>query len=218
MLTSEIIAYGRSLANIPSTNFFTDADALRAVNASWKDIYSVLTLEDDDYFVTSVTTSTGALTPYSGRENTFTYALPADFFRLRLVQYQDGSDWKSLQKMTLAEFGNWQNTPAYIMKGTNLVICDETSRTYEIWYYPAPVPITLTPDFDVKYPFEVIPEIIAYQVAIEIERKSKQPPGTIQMMEARRNELFTSFRKQVRRDDFNNIRVTNVYQSGGMWR
>lgn len=204
------------MANIPSTNFFTDADALRAVNASWKDIYSVLMLEDDDYFVTSVQTNTGALTPYTGRENTYQYALPAGFFRLRLVQYQDGSNWKPLQKMTLADFGNWQNTPAYILKGTNLIICDSSSRTYEIWYYPAPVPLTLSPDFDLTYPQEVIPEIIAYQVAVEIERKGKVP--SLPQMEARRNELFMSFKKQVRRDDFNNIRVTNTFEAGGMWR
>lgn len=204
------------MANIPSTNFFTDADALRAVNASWKDIYSVLMLEDDDYFVTSVQTSTGALTPYTGRENTYQYSLPSAFFRLRLVQYQDGSNWKPLQKMTLQDFGNWSNTPAYILKGTNLIICDDSSRTYEIWYYPAPVPLTLSPDFDLTYPQEVIPEIIAYQVAVEIERKGKVP--SLPQMEARRNELFTSFRKQVRRDDFNNIRVTNTFEAGGMWR
>jgi len=219
VLTSEIIAYGRSMANIPSTNFFTDEDALRAVNSSWKDIYSVLTLEDDDYFVTSLRLSQADFTPYEGRENTYIYSLPDDFFRLRLVQYAGSGSWFSLEKMTLTGFGSWPSGSGYMMRGRDLIIYDIADHEYELWYYPKPDTLTIVPvDFDLNYPYEVIPEVMAYQVAIEIERKGKQPPASIQTMEARRNELFLTFRRQLRRDDFQNIRVSNVFPSGGSWR
>lgn len=217
MLVSEIIAIGRSQADVPNTSFYTDADALRSVNMAWKQIYSQLATNDDDFFVTQF--AIPSLTAVSNRQNTYTYdfsGVSGGMYRLRLLQYQAGDFWRPVDKMTIQNFGSPQADPAYRIEGTKLWIFARNSYNYEMWYYPQPATLTLSPDTDLAYPLAVIPEIISYQVAADIRRKQSLNTDAY---ERRRNELFGSMAKQLRRDDFRPEKVTNEFAKGWQpWR
>ena len=211
MLVSTIITNGQSLAAVPNTNFFSAADALFSVQSSWKDIYALLCEHNDDYFVTQVYTTLASFTADSNRDFFYNYALPADFYRLRLFQYQpDSSLYFPVEKMTLENFGNLQSTPGYRMMGTNLVLFTQTSYTnWCIFYYPAPA--TLTTGTDLVYPNSFIPEIMSYQLAADIRRKQNLDFGDkIQ----RRDELIATMVRQINRDDAKAESPKNVFAQG----
>ena len=212
MLASAIISHGRSIANVPNTSFFTSTDALYSLNESYKDLYSILTRENDDFYATVVTVNTSAMTADTVRDYVYKYTLPSDFYRLRLLQQQQGSIWSTVAKLTLEQFGQSAMSPGYRFRGTELWIYDQSAPSeYQIWYYPNPVALTTTPDSDITYPGTLVPEILSYQIAMDIRRKQGQPDESLQ---ARRNELINTMIKQLNRDDNRAETVKNVFSQG----
>ncbi len=91
MKASEIIARARSVSDLPNTNFITHTDELSSLNEAWKDIYSALVENDDDYYVTRITLSIGSGDAVAGSTNEYLKALPSDALKIRYV------DWQSTQ-------------------------------------------------------------------------------------------------------------------------
>lgn len=212
MLASAIIAHARSIANVPNTSFFTATDAGLSLNESYKDIYRFLTDSNDDFYVTVVNVNTSAMTADSYRDNLYKYTLPSDCFRVRLIQRQDGEVWSSIAKMTLEQFGQSAVSPGYRFNNTQLWIYDIAAPSdYQIWYYPTPATLTVSPDSDVTYPGNLVPEIMSYQIAMDIRRKQSQPTDLI---EKRRNELVNTMLKQLNRDDNRAETVKNTFSQG----
>lgn len=211
MLVSTIITNGRSLADVPNTNFYTAADALFSVQASWKDLYALLCEYNDDYFVTQLYIPFASLTADSNRTFNYTYTLPSDFYRLRLLQYlSDGPMYFPVAKMTLENFGNLQNGPGYRLIGTTLDIYTQVSySTWCLYYYPAPA--TLTTGTDLTYPTSMIPEIMSYQVAIDIRVKQNLDVAD---KTARRNELVKTMLRQIGRDEAKAETPKNIFAQG----
>lgn len=221
MLVSTIIANGRLLADVPNTAFYTDAEALFAVNASWKDIYSSLADGGDDYFTKSIYFTSADLVADANRQYTYTYNLPTDFYKLRLFQYQGqgGMQYWPIERMNTSNFGNTQNTPSYRIVGQSSVALSNggqimlfttyLSPNYAFWYIPSPLTYILTDD--ISYPLSMIPEIMAYQVAIEIRRKQNVP---LEDKQKRRDELYSTMIKQITRDENRAEPVKNVFNQG----
>jgi len=211
MLASAIIAHARSIANVPNTSFFTATDALYSINESYKDLYSILTRENDDFFCTVVTVATSSMTADTTREHVYKYTLPATFYRLRLLQQHQGQQWVGATKLTLEQFGNSGQTPGYRFVAGELWIYDpSTPSTYQIWYYPNPVAITVSPDVDIVYPGTLVPEIMSYQIAMDIRRKQGLETGLVGQ---RRDELVNTMIKQINRDDNRAETVKNMFSS-----
>lgn len=213
MLVSTIITKGQTLANVPNTNFYTPTEALADVQTSWNQIYEMFCEMDDDLFATVIYVASSSFSVDANRKFTYTYALPSDFFRLRLFQYQSngaGATFLSVNKMTIENFGNTQNTPGYRLAGTNIEIYDPAAyQTYAIWYYP--VPVTLATNTDLTYPTQMVPEIMSYQSAIEIRRKQK---ADTTLWEQRKGELIDQMKKQLMRDDNKTETIKNVFGQG----
>ena len=211
MLVSTIISSGMLKADMPNTAFYTAAEALSDVQAAWSDIYAILCQGDDDYFLTEVYVLSTTFTTIPNRNFMYSYALPADFYRLRMLQYKGSQNtFYPVEKMTTENFGNSQASPSYRMVGLNLQIYDPMAYPmYYVGYYPAPE--TLTGASDLTYPNNMIPEIMVYQIAAEIARKMKRPP---EEYEKRRNELVESMRKQYSRDDFRAESIKNNFSIG----
>ena len=222
MLVSTIIANGQLLADIPNVSFYTPAESLFAVQLAWEEMYSLLCTNNDDYFVTPYyfTPSTDAAVTYDSNrqyvwllDTTNSTDFPDGFFRLRLIQYQGYGGtiaFYPVQKMTIENFGNTQNSPAYRFEGKYLAVYDTNNYSpYCIWYYPRP--ITLTTSTDLTYPYNMIPEIMAYQVAIEIRRKQK---ADVTLWEQRKKELVMKMEYQIGRDDSHGEPIKNQFGQG----
>lgn len=214
MLTSVIITQGRNLANVPNTSFYSDTEALFAVNIAYKQLYEQLMESSDDYYVTELYKTLSDFTADSNRQYFYSYSLPSDFYRLRLFQYQQsgGQIFLPIYKMTLEGYGNTQNVPAYRIEGTKIQLYNPNSvSSFCIFYYPQPATLTLSPDTDVVYPNTLIPEIMSYQLAAEIRRKQKLDTS---LWDQRRNEIMETFRRQVTRDDNKVETIKDTFRGG----
>ena len=76
-------------------------------------------------------------------------------------------------------------------------------------YYPSAA--TLATSTDLAYPSNMIPQIMSYQIAIEIRRKQKLP---FEDYEKRRDELKMTMTKNLPRDDFKTEKPKNEFALG----
>jgi len=229
MLVSTIITNGMLLADVPNVSFYTPAEQLFAVQLAWEELYAFFCTNNDDYFVNAYyfqpTTDPG-VTYDANRQytwlldttNTTDFPDPSSttysaFYRLRLIQFQGYGGtiaFYPVQKMTIENFGNTQNGPAYRFEGKYIAVYDPANyQTYCLWYYPRP--ITLTTSTDIQYPYNSIPEVLAYQLAIEIRRKQKA--DTIPW-EKRKKEIMDSMLLQMSRDDSHGEPIKNQFGQG----
>lgn len=150
---------------------------------------------------------------YTSLIDTTTGMFADGFYRLRLIQYQGMGGtigYYPVQKMSIENFGNTQNTPAYRFEGTKIAIYDPATYTnYCLWYYPRPV--TLATTTDLVYPYNMIPEIMAYQVAAEVRRKQK---ADVAPWTSRVQELYGSMALQSSRDDSHGEPIKNQFGQG----
>ena len=229
MLVSTLISNSLLLADVPNVSFYTPAESLFAIQLAWEEIYAFLCTNNDDYFVTPLyfsPSSNAAVTLDANR--TYVWLMDTSnatvfpdassvgtsaFYRLRLIQYQGYGGtiaYYPVSKMTIENFGNTQNSPAYRFEGKYLAVYDPSQyQQYCLWYYPRPV--TLTPTTDLAYPYNMIPEIMAYQAAIEIRRKQKADVGPWQQ---RKQELIQSMMIQMSRDDSHGESIKNQFAQG----
>lgn len=224
MLVSAIIAKGRSLADVTNATFYTDAEALFDTQLAWEQVYAFLASNNDDYFIEQsyidmssaqeVTTDTERDSVRYIDTTSWTFGeFEAGFYRLRLIQYQGlggTAQFYPVQKMTIENFGNTQNTPAYRFMGKKIAIYDPANyEKYCIWWYPRPETLTLTTDL--SYPYNMIPEIMAYQVAAEIRRKQKSDTKPWVDKAA---ELYQTMQQSMSRDDSHAEPIKNVFGQG----
>jgi hypothetical protein len=213
MLVSTIIANGRNISDVPNVSFYSDAEGLVDTQWAWADVYALLTEGNDDYFATELYIPFSGLTADANRTNMYAYALPNDFYRLRILQYGNtngATGWFPCLKMTTEDYGRTQNAPAYKIIGVNLKIYDPVSYPmYYMLYYPAAA--TLALNTDLTYPLNMVPQIMSYQIAIEIRRKQKLP---VEDYEKRRDELKLTMIKNLPRDDFKTEKPKNEFGSG----
>lgn len=213
MLVSTIITNGQNIADVPNTAFYSPAEALTDAQWAWADVYAILTENNDDYFATELYIPFASLTADTNRTHMYTYTLPSDFYRLRMLQYGNTAGVQTFfpcYKMTTEDYGRTQNAPAYKMIGVNLKIYDPVGYpTYYMLYYPAAA--TLTTATDLAYPSNMVPQIMSYQIAIEIRRKQKLP---VEEYEKRRDELKTTMIKNLPRDDFKTEKPKNEFATG----
>jgi len=69
-------------------------------------------------------------------------------------------------------------------------------------------------DTDLSYPVNLVPEMMAYQSAIDYRRKQNADPS---LLKARLQELWLTFKEAIVRDSYKNERIGNVYSSGNLF-
>ncbi|MFA5377262.1 MAG: hypothetical protein WC455_16045 [Dehalococcoidia bacterium] len=141
---SQIIARARSLADLPNSKFISNDDESDSINESWRDLYAKLLENDDDYYLTETTLTTG--TAVTGTDCEYLITLPTDYFRLRYLDYQvSGNLWEPVPKFPLSMKDYSPGSPYYRIKnGTLWVIWSGLSGTgtLKIGYYPTPAFVT----------------------------------------------------------------------------
>lgn len=123
--TYQVYTNALLVADIPNTSFWTQNDALFSLQKTQRYIYALYCDADDDYFRTDAYFSSAQFLQDGTRQYMNYLSLPSDFYRLRLLQYQNvygglSAPFRSADKMTGQNYGNTQNVPAYRMLGQTL--------------------------------------------------------------------------------------------------
>lgn len=74
---------------------------------------------------------------------------------------------------------------------------------------------SVVPDYLLDYPNNLAPEIMSYQIAMDIKRKQSADADLTALM-ARKKELHDRFMDQLRRDDYYPDRISNNRSGGGI--
>lgn len=206
MTVADIIAAARQYTQITGSAWFTPADELRSVNRAYRDIYERIVDADDEYFITEVTVPASALTAI--RQYVKSYALPADWYRLRNLMAQ----------LATGEYQMGRLDPQDVTQGEGYRYFNNTMQltykaeysAFRIEYYPMPVEYTSTVD-DIAYPPQLEPLIIAYQMAMDIAKVSG---GDATKHAEEYQRLWNRFEHAVkRRDNLRYTKIANKYRS-----
>ncbi len=139
MRCSDIVKRGRQVADLQNAQFIIRDDEVGSLNESWRDIYALLCENDDDYFVTEaiLTLSTFYLTA----TNEWTIPLPADFFKLRSLDFKGNENWRVIDKTPLSGRNEGAGDLQYRIANNNLVLVGNNtisaSGQIRLKYYPA---------------------------------------------------------------------------------
>jgi hypothetical protein len=147
MNATDIVLRARSVSDLPNSKFVSHLDELNSVNEAWKDVYSALVENDDDYYVTDLTFTLTALNAVAGSNNEYLFPLPTDFLKLRYLDFRNGTaDYMSVKKFNLSMKNDQVGDPQYRIKGANLWIIGgtvpTTGLTLRMGYYPVWTTIT----------------------------------------------------------------------------
>jgi hypothetical protein len=74
--------------------------------------------------------------------------------------------------------------------------------------------LSLLEDTDLSYPTNSIPEILAYQCAMDYKAKQRAPDNEIAILKMRRDELRVTLAKSAKRDEYNVEKIRNKYSRG----
>jgi hypothetical protein len=206
----------RERSGLQDTNVVSDSELNTYINHSIADLIDMVEKTDTDLYMTSATwTSDGS----------DAYSLPDDFYSLRGVEYQSGSNWYSMDKYT------WENRNirsislpsvpyGYRVYGSNIGIIPTPSSgdVFRIWYIK--LPDILEQDTDTINCYNSWDEFIIVSSVIKCHEKMND----IEMVTTMYNQLsritdrITS--SMTRRDVYRPERVNDVWSrdSEYWWR
>lgn len=110
---------------------------------AYKDLYAQITDSDDDFLISEVTFTPAQATTIALGE--FTFDLPTDLYKIRMVDFQLGAQWTPMERFSLAARGNMGSAPRYRFLGNRLWITGwtfpgfSTSVPIRVRYYAPPV-------------------------------------------------------------------------------
>jgi hypothetical protein len=144
------------MANIGDSKAVANSDELRSLNLFWQDIYARLLERDDDYW-TNTTTFSSLAAYATANPNEYKIPLPADFYRLRFVDYMGwGALWRDMHKFPLSMRNDQPPTPYYRFDGNYLWVVGVSLTQVRIHYYIPPATLT-EPEDDLQYAPAVAP-------------------------------------------------------------
>lgn len=143
-----------SLADLQNSVFITYQDQQNSLFEAYKDLYSEITKNDNDFYINTIQLNSSAATNPSPGE--YLFPLPSDFYKIRTVEYQQGSYWVPMERFALGDRGNPGAKPRYRFQGNNLWVIGwnypgfTSSYTLRVHYYPPPVQPAF-PDLPINY-------------------------------------------------------------------
>ena len=145
-LTTEV----RRRADMENSTFVSDAEVMNYINGSYSELYDILVIRFEDYFIQGPVsfTLTGA-----------SYDLPEDVYKVRGIDYLiSGNDYLSLRRWNFEERnkiarvvsrgirGSSERTYRTMGQTLRILPEDKGPGTYRIWYVPRFTPLQYSSD------------------------------------------------------------------------
>lgn len=186
---AQLKSQARDRADMTNSSFVSDSELVNYINASIAELHDLLIAAyDSDYFITEYTFSTVA--------NTATYALPADFYKIRGIDSRiNGDSWASIQPFNFNErnsnnelvaYLSFGNNIRYRLVGSNLMLSPTPTGVYnmKMWYIPVATKLTL--DADTLSDLNQYAEYVIVDAAIKMMAKEE---GDVSVLAAQKAEL-----------------------------
>lgn len=178
----------RQRADMETSQFIKDAELTSYINNSYAELYDLLVSRFEDYYIKSL-----AFSIATGN----TYAVPADFYKLRGVDLKidSGIDspWTTVFPFNFTERNRIESktrnilgrmTVSYRLAGQNIMIYpeDRAPNDYRMWYIPRYTP--LSADSDQLSDVMDFEEYIIVDAAIKCLVKEESDPQALMILKA----------------------------------
>jgi len=172
------------MADQKDVNFIEDSELLPFIDQSWAELYDIMIKTFEDYYLTS--------SPATVATNASSIPLPSDFYKLRGLDYDNGSgdytdveryNFNERNRKNLASYRNdWSDSPVrYRLQGNTIKLTptDQAAGNYQVWYYPVRTPLVNDSDvIDVISGFE---EYIVIDASIKIKQSAEEDIRPLQL-------------------------------------
>jgi hypothetical protein len=157
----------------------------------------------------------------TNNDNEYFFTLPADFYKVRTVDFKVAGRWVDMSRFTLRQRDSAGADPMYRTQNSTLWIIvpgtNWTGADIRIYYYPLPKTFVTPTDETtaIPYPTSLAPEILSYSMASDYKRRQAIPTDLI---DARKAELWSRYTDTLKRDDGKYEVIQNVYINKAGWR
>lgn len=213
---AQLKSQARDRADMANSQFVSDSELVNYINASIAELHDLLIAAyDSDYFITEYTFSTVA--------GTATYALPADFYKIRGIDSRiNGDSWASIQPFNFNErnannelvaYLSFGNNIRYRLVGSNLMLSPTPTGVYnmKMWYIPVATKLTL--DADTLSDLNQYAEYVIVDAAIKMAAKEETDVSVLAAQKAelrRRIEVMGQNRNADKSESISDIYSENL--------
>lgn len=166
-------------ADMENSSFISDAEWTTMINGSYGELYDLITAQFEDYYLADPVLFT--LTSLN------TQTLPADFYKLRGLDYMDGSRWANVREFNFGErnrfsgieSGYFGRKKSYRVMGQKIYLLPENDPggQYRLWYIPRFKPLAL--ETDVMGDVLDFEEYVVIDAAIKALIKEESDPSAL---------------------------------------
>lgn len=201
---AEIKTKVRERANMENSSFVSDDELKGYINSSYAELIDILVSRFEDYRIKTFQFSLNS---------TNTQAIPADFYKLRGLDFQHSPGrWVTLRKFNFQDRNRLYRGRKYRVIGTTLYIlpAEQAVGNYQLWYVDRFVPLDLdTDEMDDVLDFE---EYVVVDAAIKCLAKEESDTAHLdaeKMMLKQRIQAMASNRdnEPERITDVRNVRT-----------
>jgi len=213
---AQLKSQARDRADMANSQFVSDSELVNYINGSIAELHDLLIAAyDNEYFITEYTFST-----VSGTDS---YALPADFYKLRGIDSRVGTDqWFTLQpfnfnernsKNELLSYLAYGNNFRYRIMGSDLVFSPVPQGVYSIKLWYIPVATKLSSDSDTLNDLNQFSEYVIVDAAIKMANKEEADVSVLAAQKAelkRRIEVMAQNRNADKSESISDIYAENL--------
>lgn len=213
---AQLKSQARDRADMVNSQFVSDNELVNYINGSIAELHDLLIAAyDNDYFITEYTFST-----VSGTDS---YALPADFYKLRGIDSRVGADqWFTLQpfnfnernsKNELLSYLAYGNNFRYRIMGSDLIFSPVPQGVYSIKLWYIPVATKLSSDSDTLNDLNQFSEYVIVDAAIKMANKEEADVSVLAAQKAelkRRIEVMAQNRNADKSESISDIYAENL--------
>lgn len=177
---SELQTAVRERSNMENSQFVSDSELTRYINQSAAELYDLVVSVYEDYDLQSLSFS------YTSDDG---YTLPADFYKLRGVDFQQGSDWLVVDpfsfvdrnKATSRLYRSYYPSKQYRLVGNKIKFIPlGTTGTFRLWYIPSFTKLVVAGDaISLSSSIEGWDEYIICDAAIKCMQKEESDPSIL---------------------------------------
>lgn len=192
VLVSTLIDKVRSRADMADTNFVTDAEIISFLNDAYRDLYNLIVLKYENYFLETedVTTVVG----------TDAIPLPSDFVKLVGVDARLGSSdpWDTLDPFTFAQRNLYRTATRaadyhYNVRASNLYLAPAPLTAFYVRIYYVPTATTVTSAAQSLDLINGFAEFMTLHAAIACKDKEESDTGVLQIGLAKAEKMAIEF-------------------------
>lgn len=181
----------RQRCNMENSQFVSDSELNRYINQSLAELYDLVVASYEDYEIQEIVFN---YTSSSNQPSDDGYTLPADFYKIRGLDFQAGTEWAEVEPFTFINRNRSSSTDIYtnraflyparnykvVGNSLRLIPIGQCNGTYRMFYIPCPTALVNDGD-TTSLSFSGWDEYVVVDASIKCMQKEESDVSVLQM-------------------------------------